>query len=85
MDGRRRAMDNAFTERLWRSLKYEEVYINDYETVGEAKKGISSYMSFYNWERPHQSLDYKTPAEVYFSDKKQEDKRYLKQYKILSK
>ncbi|RLE06992.1 hypothetical protein DRJ00_08855 [Candidatus Aerophobetes bacterium] len=61
------------------------MYINDYETVGEAKKGISSYMSFYNGERPHQSLNYKTPAEVYFSDKEQEDKRYLKEYKILSK
>ena len=62
-------MDNAFTERLWRSLKYEEVYINDYETVRDAKEGIARYMSFYNWERPHQSLGYKTPAEVYFGNK----------------
>ena len=85
MDGRGRAMDNTFTERLWRSLKYEEVYINDYETVRDAKEGISRYMSFYNWERPHQSLGYRTPAEVYFGDKEQGDQRYLKQYKILSK
>lgn len=66
MDGRGRAMDNTFTERLWRSLKYEEVYINDYETVRDAKEGISRYMSFYNWERPHQSLGYRTPAKGYF-------------------
>ena len=62
MDGRGRAMDNAFTERLWRSLKYEEVYINDYETVRDAKEGIKRYISFYNRERPHQSLGYRTPA-----------------------
>jgi len=62
MDGRGRAMDNTFTERLWRSLKYEEVYINDYETVRDAKEGIKRYISFYNRERPHQSLSYKTPA-----------------------
>ena len=47
-------------------VKYEEAYINDYETVRDAKEGIGGYMSFYNWERPHQSLNYKTPAEVYF-------------------
>jgi len=50
-------MDNAFTERLWSSLKYEEVYINDYETVRDAKEGIKRYISFYNRERPHQSLE----------------------------
>lgn len=75
-------MDNIFSERLWRSVKYEEVYIKDYETVRDAKEGISRYMSFYNWERPHQTLDYKTPAEVYFDDKEQRiSKRYLKQYR----
>ena len=85
MDGRGRAMDNAFNERLWRSVKYEEVYIKDYETVRDAKEGISRYMSFYNWDRPHQSLGYKTPAEVYFDDKEQRiSKRYLKQDKLLS-
>ncbi len=84
MDGRGRAMDNVFIERLWRSLKYEEVYINEYETVRDAKEGIKRYMSFYNWERPHQSLDYNTPAEVYFGDKKGERARYLKHDKLLS-
>ena len=85
MDGRGRAMDNVFNERLWRSVKYEEVYINDYETVHDAKEGIDGYMSFYNWERPHQSLDYKTPAKVYFDEKEQKiSKRYLKQGELVS-
>ena len=66
MDGRGRAMDNIFTERLWRSVKYEEVYLKDYQNVLEAKQGIGDYMTFYDQERPHQSLNYKTPAEVYF-------------------
>lgn len=65
MDGRGRALDNVFTERLWRSLKYEEVYLNDYASPREARQGIDRYLSFYNYERPHQSLDYRTPAEVY--------------------
>lgn len=67
MDGKGRAIDNIFVERLWRSLKYEEVYLKDYETVQEAKDGIKTYFDYYNNERPHQSLDYKTPAEVYFN------------------
>ena len=67
MDGKGRAIDNIFVERLWRSLKYEEVYLKDYETVREAKDGIKSYFDYYNNERPHQSLDYKTPADVYFN------------------
>jgi putative transposase len=67
MDGKGRAIDNIFVERLWRSLKYEEVYLKDYETVQEAKDGIKTYFDYYNNKRPHQSLDYKTPAEVYFS------------------
>lgn len=66
MDGRGRALDNIFIERFWRSLKYEEVYLHDYEMVQEAKNGIRSYFDYYNNERQHQSLDYKTPAEVYF-------------------
>lgn len=66
MDGKGRAIDNIFTERLWRSLKYEEVYIRDYQNVLEAWEGIDRYMGFYNHERFHQSLGYKTPAEVYF-------------------
>jgi len=71
MDGRGRAMDNIFNERLWRSVKYEEVYLKDYQSVHEAKQGISDYMNFYSHERPHQSLNYRTPAEVYFDKKKQ--------------
>lgn len=66
MDGRGRAMDNIFTERLWRSVKYEEVYLKDYATVLEAKENIKNYFQFYNYERKHQSLNYKTPAEIYF-------------------
>lgn len=66
MDGQGRAMDNIFTERLWRSLKYEEVYLKDYKIVKEARQGIDSYFNLYNYERPHQSLSYLVPAEVYF-------------------
>jgi len=65
MDGRGRAMDNIFNERLWRSVKYEEVYIKDYRGVSDAREGIGNYMTFYNQERLHQSLSYKTPEEVY--------------------
>ena len=65
MDGRGRCFDNIFVERLWRSVKYEEVYLNNYETVPEAVKGLDRYFLFYNEDRPHQSLDYKTPGEVY--------------------
>jgi putative transposase len=67
MDGRGRALDNVFTERLWRSLKYEEVYPNEYCSPREARNGIGRYLRFYNEERPHQSLDYRTPIEVYRS------------------
>lgn len=66
MDSRGRVFDNIFIERLWRSLKYEEVYLKEYETVKEAVKGISRYFDFYNNERPHQSLGYRTPAEEYY-------------------
>lgn len=66
MDGRGRAMDNIFTERLWRTIKYEEVYLKDYASVREAKTSIGEYIAFYNTGRKHQSLGYKTPAEVYF-------------------
>ena len=65
MDGKGRATDNIFTERLWRSLKYEEVYLNEYASPRQAREGINRYLSFYNYTRPHQSLNYKTPAEVY--------------------
>lgn len=66
MDGRGRVFDNIFIERLWRSVKYEEVYIKDYKTVREAEAGLRKYLEFYNNERFHQSLMYKTPAVMYF-------------------
>lgn len=68
MDGRGRALDNIFIERVWRSLKYEEVYLKDYETVKEAKTGIDNYFDLYNNRRPHQSLEYKYPVEVHFGE-----------------
>ena len=70
MDGRGRALDNVFTERLWRSVKYEEVYLKRYENPLEAHHSLTSYFTFYNHVRPHQSLNYQTPAEVYFSTQK---------------
>lgn len=66
MDGRGRALDNIFVERLWRSVKYEEVYLKDYGTVPEAIANLSHYFWFYNHERLHQSLGYRTPAALYF-------------------
>lgn len=66
MDGRGRVYDNIFVERLWRSVKYETVYVNDWHQVTEARTGLSAYFTFYNHERPHQSLGHKPPAEVYF-------------------
>jgi putative transposase len=65
MDGKGRAHDNIFTERLWRSLKYEEIYLADYATPREARQGIGQYFQFYNTERPHQALDYCRPVELY--------------------
>ncbi len=65
MDGRGRALDNVFVERLWRSVKYEEVYLHDYESVREAVMRLGQYFWFYNMERPHQALNYETPNEVY--------------------
>jgi putative transposase len=65
-DGKGRALDNIFVERLWRSVKYEEVYPKSYTTVAEALKGLESYFYFYNNERLHQSLDYQTPAQIHF-------------------
>jgi len=70
MDGRGRFYDNIFIERLWRSVKYEEVHLNEYNTVKDAVSGIDEYLDFYNKERVHQSLEYKTPAEVYFKEQK---------------
>lgn len=66
MDGRGRCRDNIFTERLWRSVKYEEVYLTEYANPREARHGLGRYFPFYNHERPHQALGYLTPAAVYF-------------------
>ena len=66
MDGRGRALDNVFVERLWRTVKYEEVYLHEYATGAECHAGLRSYLRFYCEERPHQSLAYRTPAEVYW-------------------
>ena len=65
MDGRGRCLDNVFVERLWRSVKYEDVYLRGYESVPDLERGLAAYFRFYNHERPHQSLGYRTPAEVY--------------------
>ena len=70
MDGRGRALDNVFVERLWRSVKWEDVYTHDYQTMQEAWRGLHRYFVFYNHERPHQALGYLTPAEVYFRQQK---------------
>lgn len=71
MDGKGRCLDNIFIERFWRSLKYENIFIHDYKSVTDLKNSISKYMQFYNTERFHQSLEYKTPDEVYYEDQKQ--------------
>lgn len=67
MDGKGRCLDNIFVERLWRSVKYEEVYLKQYASPLEAKQGLQEYFQFYNNERPHQSLKYKTPANIYLN------------------
>jgi putative transposase len=67
MDGRRRWLDNVFVERLWRSVKYEDIYVRGYEGAPALEEGLGRYFPFYNEERPHQSLGYRTPAEVYGS------------------
>jgi len=65
MDGRGRALDNIFTERLWRTIKYEEVYLHEYASPKEAYRQVAAYIRFYNFQRPHQALDYLTPAQVH--------------------
>ena len=67
MDGKGRALDNIFIERLWRSLKYEEIYLNEYRSMEELKTALKKYFTFYNFERFHQSLEYSTPDEIYYS------------------
>ena len=63
-DGRR---DNVFVERLWKTIKYEEVYLHGYDTVSDAKAGLARYIAFYNARRPHRALDGRTPDHVYFT------------------
>src|SRR5207253_1743585 len=65
MDGRGRALDNIFVERLWRTVKYEDIYLNEYQTPREVRCGLGIYFRYYNESRPHQSLDYRTPLQVY--------------------
>ena len=65
MDGRGRALDNVWIERLWRSVKYEDIYIRDYHGLDDVRQGLAAYFAFYNQRRRHQSLNYRTPAEVY--------------------
>lgn len=67
MDGKGRALDNVFIERLWRSVKYEDIYLKGYESGADCQKGLTGYFKFYSHERPHQSLDYRTPWEVHSS------------------
>jgi putative transposase len=66
MDSRGRALDNIMTERLWRTIKYEEVYLHEYESPKAARQGLEKYLDFYNNGRLHQALNYRTPAEIYF-------------------
>jgi putative transposase len=66
MDGRGRVYDNIFVERFWRSVKYEEIYLHEYQTVPEARAHLAAYFRFYNEERPHAALGYRTPQEIYF-------------------
>lgn len=67
MDSRGRYLDNIFTERLWRTVKYENVYLKSYSTIPEAKKGLTDYFQFYNHRRLHEAINYQTPAEIYFN------------------
>ncbi|SFD93795.1 Integrase core domain-containing protein, partial [Thiohalospira halophila DSM 15071] len=67
MDGRGRALDNVFVERLWRTVKYEDIYLRGYETPAELEAGLHRYFRFYNEQRPHSALDRRTPAEVHWT------------------
>ncbi len=78
MDGRGRCFDNIFVERLWRTVKYEEVYLKEYADVWEAEKSLRNYFEFYNYHRPHQSLKYQTPFEAYQKGRKTEQTKGAK-------
>jgi len=69
MDGKGRWMDNVFIERLWRSVKYEHVYLHSYDSIADLRQGLKTYFRFFNQERTHQSLARQTPDEVYFADR----------------
>jgi putative transposase len=89
MDGRGRVFDNIFIERLWRTVKYEEVYTHSYESIAEAKNSLIRYFHFYNTERLHQSLGYRTPHEIYFGEHRNDNGQatglvHLKQTELLS-
>src|SRR3989344_1433245 len=84
MDGRGRYLDNIFTERLWRTVQYENVYLKSYRNIAEAENGLSEYFSFYNTERRHQSLDNRTPADVYFNNQRSNQKFKISTPPILS-
>ncbi len=75
MDGRGRVFDNIFVERLWRTVKYEDIYLKDYESVPALRRGLTDYLDFYCHERPHQSLGYETPWEVFKAALSKEDQR----------
>lgn len=77
MDGRGRAFDNIFIERLWRTVKYEDIYLKEYDSVPALTMGLTSYFHKYNYLRPHQSLQYRTPAEVYFHGRNQAGKLFV--------
>ena len=83
MDGRGRCLDNVFVERLWRSVKYEDLYIRGYEGVSELQRGLTAYFAFYNEVRLHQSLDYRTPASVYRMSIKDSHERIAKNRVVL--
>lgn len=68
MDSEGRCFDNIFTERLWRTVKYEEVYLKNYQSFSEAEKSLNQYFKIYDHKRLHQSLNYQTPAQVYFNN-----------------
>src|ERR1700733_3029204 len=70
MDGKGRCLDNVYIERFWRSIKYEAIHLNEYDCLKQLSNGIKQYINFYNNKRYHQSLNYETPASIYFSSKK---------------
>ena len=82
MDGRGRALDNVFIERLWRTVKYESIYLRGYETAGELERGLRSFFEFYCYERPHMALNYLTPWEVYSADAPVAEKTKIRRTKI---